>query len=97
MRKKAGLTQGDLAELCGVTGATISRWETGKTPIPLDKVGDLADALNVSAHDIREFRGAGDDTAGNYVNSRLDAFRWLMMIAQSELGIEARALAAAPR
>ena len=33
-RLKHGLTQQQLAELLGVRHSTISRWETGKHPIP---------------------------------------------------------------
>src|SRR5262245_61115730 len=33
LRKMAGLRAADLAPLLGVTGDTISRWETGKRPV----------------------------------------------------------------
>ncbi len=33
MRKVAGLRAADLAELLGVSAKTVSRWETGETPI----------------------------------------------------------------
>lgn len=33
-RKKWGIKQGDLAETLGVAQTTVSKWETGKSPIP---------------------------------------------------------------
>lgn len=33
LRKTAGLRAADLADLLGVTAKTVSRWETGETPI----------------------------------------------------------------
>lgn len=96
LRKNAGLTQADVGELCSVSAVTISRWERGERGIPADKVDALADALGVSAGDIRELREAEDDEPSNgLVNSRLDAYRWLKAIAESDMGVEARAIAAA--
>ena len=34
IRKSHGLTQGRLASILGVSEKTVSRWETGFTPIP---------------------------------------------------------------
>lgn len=46
LRKTAGLRAADLADLLGVTAKTVSRWETGETPIDratLLTLGRLAD------------------------------------------------------
>lgn len=46
-RKKAGLTQEKLGARVGVAGPTISRWETGAMDWTGERIGDLADALDV--------------------------------------------------
>jgi transcriptional regulator with XRE-family HTH domain len=43
------LTQADLAELAGMTTASISRLETGRSSARISTVRKLAAALNVSA------------------------------------------------
>lgn len=52
LRIKNGLTQNDLSEILGVKQNTISMWETKKATPPLNKIGALAKALNVSEADI---------------------------------------------
>lgn len=51
-RIAAGLTQKQLGEACGYTGesaeVSVRRWESEKTPVPLDRLRRLAAALNVS-------------------------------------------------
>lgn len=48
IRKEKGLSQRQLAELIGVTEQTISNYESGRRSVELEKLEDLADALNVS-------------------------------------------------
>ena len=49
LRKKAGLTQPELAYLVGVHETTIRRWETnGKGTPSIDEISRLADALHSS-------------------------------------------------
>ena len=43
-RKRAGLTQGQLAKLINVRQATVSRWERSEREVPLDLVGDITTA-----------------------------------------------------
>lgn len=51
-RIAAGLTQKQLGEACGYTGesaeVSVRKWESDKTPVPLDRLRRLAAALNVS-------------------------------------------------
>lgn len=46
-REKAGLTQNELAELVGVTPASISKVECGKKAVKLKTLYDIAEALHV--------------------------------------------------
>lgn len=48
MRKQKGMTQEQLGERLGVTGKTISRWETGKYMPDIDKLQELSAFFNVS-------------------------------------------------
>lgn len=48
LRKKAGLTQEELADRLGVANKTISNWELGNSIPTVDDVKKLADALHVS-------------------------------------------------
>ena len=50
MREQAGLSMCELADLLGTTAATVSRWESGRNAISLEKVFDIADALDISHH-----------------------------------------------
>lgn len=47
LRKEKGVTQETLAETLGVTGRTISRWETGSNMPDLDILIQIADYYNV--------------------------------------------------
>lgn len=48
LRKKRGLSQGQLAEMVGVEQPTIQRWEAGKRSPDLENLTDLAKALGVT-------------------------------------------------
>lgn len=48
-RKKAGLTQTELATAIGVTQKEISRWETGTRTPQVETIANICKALNVSA------------------------------------------------
>ena len=47
-RKKAGMSQIDLADVMGVSRQSVSKWETGEANPEITKLKQLADALNVS-------------------------------------------------
>ncbi len=53
-RKKAGLTQAELAEQLGVSQNTVSYWEIGKVKPDLLTAERLAAALNVPVADLIE-------------------------------------------
>lgn len=52
IREAAGLTQEQLAEMCGTTGNTISRLETGKTKLSQEWMITIAKALKVRPADL---------------------------------------------
>ena len=52
LRKKAGLSQSGLGGKIGVTGRTVSRWESGLSAPGLNAVYSLADALAVTVDDL---------------------------------------------
>lgn len=47
LREARGLTQIQLAELCGIDNKTISRAENGRRAISVDQVARLARAMNI--------------------------------------------------
>ncbi len=48
LRKKAGWSQEKLAEKLGVSRQTISKWENGAANPGMDRLQDLADALDIT-------------------------------------------------
>ena len=51
-RKEKGYTQEQLGELLGVTGKTISRWETAKYMPDLTMLIPLSEHLDISVHEL---------------------------------------------
>ena len=51
-RKEKGYTQEQLGELLGVTGKTISRWETAKYMPDLTMLIPLSEQLDISVHEL---------------------------------------------
>ncbi|MDN5726240.1 MAG: type II toxin-antitoxin system Y4mF family antitoxin [Propionibacteriales bacterium] len=49
-RRALRLTQGDLADLAGVSERFVRSLETGKTTVQLDKVLAVLDALGLTLH-----------------------------------------------
>ena len=47
-RKSVGMTQIEFAEKMHVTRQTVSRWEAGTAMPDIDKIGEIADILEVS-------------------------------------------------
>ena len=52
LRKEKGITQEQLAELFGVSGRTVSRWETGTNMPDLDLLIRISDYYNVEIKEI---------------------------------------------
>lgn len=61
-RKKAGLTQVDLADKMGVSIATLRRWESGETAPNGTRILELANLLGLSPDEIV------NDTQGSQMN-----------------------------
>lgn len=55
-RIRSGMTQQELGERMGYegesAGATMRKWETGKTPVPIKKIRQLAAVLNLTLDDL---------------------------------------------
>jgi len=93
IRDKAGMSQKDLADLVGVDRSTLSRWETGGTPIPTGRLATLAEHLGVSVDDLRELSRADENGDGSgRVVSRLDVCRWRDAVAVAPLSVEQKAV-----
>lgn len=93
IREELGMVQGDVAEKCGVSTSTVSKWELGKLDIPEEKVALLASALSVSEDLIHELRGAPDDNPINgFVCSYGDIASWVLAIAESDEPAEVRSV-----
>ena len=52
LRKEKGITQEQLAEKLGVSGRTISRWETGKNMPDISLLVEIAEFFDVSIPEI---------------------------------------------
>lgn len=55
-RLRAGMTQQELGEHLGYTGASapvaVRQWESGRRPVPIEKIRALAAALNLTLDDL---------------------------------------------
>lgn len=52
LREQAGLSQGELAKLCGVAPNTVYFWESGRTLPRLMQQRNLVKALNCTAEEL---------------------------------------------
>ena len=74
-RKKSNLTQGQLAELIGVSPQAISKWETGIGCPDLSVVVPLAIALRISTDELLEYKdGINLNTVKSEWNSMAAAY-----------------------
>lgn len=51
-RVKHGLTQSQLANQCGLTRTSIVHIERGRQKLPIDRLYSIAEALQISVHDL---------------------------------------------
>ena len=51
-RKMAGLTQKQLAEACGVSDGTVSRWEKGRKDPTISQAIKIGEICGISYNDI---------------------------------------------
>lgn len=61
MRKKAGLTQTDLAERLNVAQSIISRWEQGRDEVPRPRRAEIAEVLGVTIAELGADEQAAED------------------------------------
>ena len=52
LRKKAGMTQKDLADALNVERSTVAKWETGTSFPTWDKIPQVAEALKCGIGDL---------------------------------------------
>jgi transcriptional regulator with XRE-family HTH domain len=60
-RKYRGLSQPELAEVTGLKKSSISRWERGESPIDVEALLALAQALEVGIAELLAYDGDGGD------------------------------------
>lgn len=53
LRKKTKTKQRDIAELCGVGEYQVSRWETGRSPIPKEHIAPISKAIGITQKELR--------------------------------------------
>ena len=73
LRKHKGLRQEELAELMGVSTASVSKWETGQCAPELTVLMELADYFEVSVDALM-----GHQILGNRLTSMLDEMEQLI-------------------
>lgn len=69
-RKEAGLSQAQLGERLGVSGANVSNYERGVISFPDERTRDLSKALGVDELDVR--RGLGLYVPGDEASADID-------------------------
>lgn len=52
-RKNKGLTQAQLANICGVSTSSVAKYESGENRIPYENALKIADALDVTLADLQ--------------------------------------------
>lgn len=72
LRTQRSLTQEKLAEMVGVTHATIQRWESGKVAMTDERIADLARVLGIKPWEI-----VGDEESAR----NLEAFERVLSVA----------------
>ena len=61
LRKEKGITQEQLAEKLGVSGRTISRWETGNNMPDISLLVEIAEYFDVSIPEIIKGKRKSED------------------------------------
>lgn len=75
LRKQAGLTQEQMAELIGIEPPNISKMENGMHFPQPEKIEKIANALNVNIFDLFEFEHLQKrDDLIKYIKSEIDNF-----------------------
>ncbi len=66
LRKQAGITQQELAEILNVHPQTVSKWERGISEPDMAMYGQLADVLGVSLEELFGTEGCGGRSEGRF-------------------------------
>lgn len=75
LRKQRGLTQADLARLCGVSASTITKCEAGETAISFETAKKISIALRVTINDLLRADGIlSDEDITGYDNLAAQLF-----------------------
>lgn len=74
LRKDQGLTQQQLAEELGVTGKTISRWETGAYLPPIDILQSIAERYGITVDQLLNGRDGQPAEKKSTVQTRESSF-----------------------
>ncbi len=74
-RKEKGLSQGQLAELIGVTHQAVSKWERGEAMPEISKIGDISKILGVPTNELLDalYENESGDTQKNIQCNDADA------------------------
>ena len=97
LRKDKGITQEQLAEELGVSGRTISRWETGKNMPDISLLVEIAEFFDVSIpeiikgerksenmkEEVKEVAETMSDYAETGIYDRNDLFRYAYVISEA--------------
>jgi transcriptional regulator with XRE-family HTH domain len=96
-RRRAGLTQRDLAERLGLRQATIARWERGDRQVGIEEIEAVAGAcgLHVESHLVAEDRSWWSQIALQLELDPLDRLRRLTPAGSPDLAAGVEAIAAA--
>ena len=60
-RRKAHLSQADLAHSLGVARSTISMWEQGRVQVPIDQLPRICRVLDITPHMLLGWEDADDE------------------------------------
>ena len=63
IRKRNGVSQSAFGKLLGVINSTILEWESGNRGVPVDAIGQIVKALNVSVHYLMDWAEDADALA----------------------------------
>lgn len=91
LRKRAGLTQKQVADELGVHFTAISKWER-YGDLPDGRVGQIAEALGVSESELRGRPDEEEPTPGRTVRTSADVNRWRDSLARADLDFELRGI-----
>src|SRR5512134_1071331 len=96
--QRAGVTQGQVAEACGVSGPAVNQWLTGKTKkIDPRYLADVAACTNASLDWLMTGKGAPGRKSGDPLSTDekklLDDFRKLSQKVRVEVGRLVRTIA----